>query len=133
MTNGKVIVIYFTFSYSLTYAHNLLHIQITYMYAINITSPDWSSLGRGEGGHRYLGHDLKSDFLDDKLLREDTFSSLKSRPGTPAATKPGTPVSTSMMAFDLRDDPLCKVKDTLPPGNTGSTRTISPVPYDAKA
>merc|ERR1719361_2470187 len=35
-------------------------------------------------GQHYLGHNYnKQDLLDDTLLREDTFSSLKSRPFTP--------------------------------------------------
>ncbi|XP_012942613.1 fibrocystin-L [Aplysia californica] len=51
-------------------------------------------------GAHYLGQNLRSDLLSDTLSKEDTFTSLKSRPYSP----PMAPVGTAMpakMAFDL--------------------------------
>ena len=60
----------------------------------------FTSLASPVQGNQYLGHNYnKADFLNDQLLREDTFSSLKSRPFTPNVAPMGTTLGSK--SFDL--------------------------------
>lgn len=70
---------------------------------------------------KHKGYYAQKDLLNDALLHEGTFASLKSRPTSPAMPPTGTAMPTGA-SFDL------SIKTPTPRSGSPSVRTVSPSP-----